>query len=112
MQPLMTYKYELTRSSSILKAQDSLLKKLDVTGVARDRGSTISGRTTSDSLAALVNVVDFYEAKIGHTRSASQALRTVAQEIDRDGLQGIEEGRDLEIRSCVELHLSAARPSI
>ena len=68
-------------------------------GVARGRGSAISGRTASESLAMLVKVVDFYEAKIGHTRSANQALRTVAQEVDRDGLQGIEEGRDLEIRS-------------
>ena len=89
-----------------------MLKKLDLTGAARERGSTISGRTTSESLTTLVNVVDFYEAKIGHTRSANQALRTVAQEIDKDGLQGIEEGRDLEIRSWVEFHLSAARLSI
>ena len=59
-----------------------------------------------------MNVVDFYEAKIGHTRSANQALRTVAQEIDRDGLQGIEEGRDLEIRSWVEFYFSVAHPSI
>lgn len=77
------------------------MKKLDATGAARERGSTISGRTTSDSLIALVDVVDFYESKIGHTRSANQALRTVAQEIDRDGLQGVEESRDLEIRSWV-----------
>jgi hypothetical protein len=70
-----------------------------VAGAARERGSTISGHTTSESLSLLVNVVDFYEAKVGHTRSANQALRTVAQEIDRDGLQGIEEGRELEIRS-------------
>jgi len=76
------------------------LKKLDVTDTARERGSAISGRTTSDSLTTLVKVVDFYEAKIGHTRSANQALRTVAQEIDKDGLQGVEEGRDLEIRSA------------
>ena len=81
-------------------------------GVTRGRGSAISGRMTSETLTTLVNVVDFYEAKIGHTRSANQALRTVAQEIDRDGLQGVEEGRDLEIRSWVEFHLSAARPSI
>ena len=95
-----------------MKSQDALLKKLDATGAARGRVSTISGRTTSDSLTALVNVVDFYESKIGHTRSANQALRTVAQEIDRDGLQGVEESRDLEIRSWVEFHLSAARPSV
>lgn len=88
------------------------MKKLDVMGVTRGRGSAISGRMTSETLTTLVNVVDFYEAKIGHTRSANQALRTVAQEIDRDGLQGVEEGRDLEIRSWVEFHLSAARPSI
>ena len=81
-------------------------------GAARERGSTISGRTSSDSLTALVNVVDFYESKIGHTRSATQALRTVAQEIDKDGLQGVEESRDLEIRSWVEFHLSAAHPLI
>ena len=79
-------------------------------GSARERGSTISGRTTSDSLTALVGVVNFYESKIGHTRSANQALRTVAQEIDRDGLKGVEESRDLEIRSWVEFHLSAVRP--
>jgi len=97
--------YELTRSSSIFRSQDSLLKKLDVTGAARERGSAISGRTTSDSLATLINVVDFYEAKIGQTRSANQALRTVAHEIDRDGLQGVEEGRDVEIRSWVELSI-------
>ena len=78
------------------------MKKLDVTSVARGRGSAVSGRTTSESLTTLVNVADFYEAKIGHTRSANQALRTVAQEIDRDGLQGVEEGRDLEIRSWVD----------
>ena len=80
-----------------------MLKKLDVAGAARERGSAISGRTTSDSLTTLINVVDFYEAKIGQTRSANQALRTVAHEIDRDGLQGVEEGRDVEIRSWVEL---------
>lgn len=79
------------------------MKKLDVTGATRERGSGISGRTVSDSLIALINVVDFYEAKIGQTRSANQALRTVAHEIDRDGLQGVEEGRDLEIRLWVEL---------
>ena len=88
------------------------MKKLDVVGAARERGSTISGRTTSDSLTTLVNVVDYYEAKIGHTRSANQALRTVAQEIDRDGLRGVEEGRDLEIRSWVEFHLSVTRSFI
>ena len=87
------------------------MKKLEVAGAARERGSTISGRTTSESLTALVSVVDYYEAKIGHTRSANQALRTVAQEIDRDGLQGVGEGRDLEIRSWVFL-LSSARLSI
>lgn len=97
---LHEFVYELTRSSSILKSQDSLLKKLDVTGMSRERRSTISGRTTSDSLTVLVTVVDFYEAKIGHTRSASQALRTVAQEIDRDGLRGVDENQDLEIRSA------------
>lgn len=90
--------YELTRSSSILKSQDSILKKLDGTATPRERGSAISVRTTSDSLTTLINVVDFYEAKIGQTRSASQALRAVAHEIDRDGLQGVE-GRDVEIRS-------------
>ena len=75
------------------------MKKLDVGSVARERGSTISGRTTSESLTLLVDVVDFYEAKVGHTRSANQALRTVGQEIDRDGLRGIEGGRELEIKS-------------
>jgi hypothetical protein len=80
-----------------------LLKKLDVTGATRERSSGVSGRTVSDSLIVLINVVDFYEAKIGQTRSANQALRTVAHEIDRDGLQGVEEGRDLEIRLWVEL---------
>jgi len=75
-----------------------LLKDLDAEGSARGRGSTVSGRTTSDSLTGLINVIDFYESKIGHTRSANQALRTVAQEIDRDGLQGVEESRDSEIR--------------
>ena len=94
-----------------LKSQDSLLKKLDVTATAREKGSAISGRTTSDSLTTLINVVDLYEAKIGQTRSANQALRTVAHEIDRDGLQGVE-GRGVEIRSWVELLLSAVRPSI
>jgi len=79
-------------------------------GVVRGRGSAISGRTTSESLTTLVNVVDFYEEKIGHTRSATQALRTVAQEVDRDGLQGVEEGRDLEIRSWVGFHLSTRSP--
>lgn len=103
--------YELTRSSSILKSQDSLLKKVDITGAARERGSAISGRTTADSLTMLITVVDFYEAKIGQTRSANQALRTVAQEIDRDGLQGVEEGRDVEIRSWVELLLPAVHQS-
>ena len=78
------------------------MNKLDVSGRARERGSAISGRTTSDSLTTLINVVDFYEAKIGQTRSANQALRTVAHEIDRDGLQGVEEGRDVEIRPWVE----------
>ncbi|KAF9786843.1 hypothetical protein BJ322DRAFT_1052283 [Thelephora terrestris] len=97
---LHEFVYELTRSSSILKSQDSLLKKPELAGGARERGSTISGHTTSESLTVLVNVVEFYETKIGHTRSANQALRTVAQEIDKDGLQGVEEGRDLEIRSA------------
>lgn len=101
--------YELTRFSSILRSQDSLLKKLDVMSVARGRGSAISWHTTTESLVTLVNVVEFYETKIGHTRSANQALRTVAQEVDRDGLQGVEEGRDFEIRSWVGFHLSAAR---
>ena len=87
------------------------MKKVDITGAARERGSAISGRTTADSLTMLITVVDFYEAKIGQTRSANQALRTVAQEIDRDGLQGVEEGRDVEIRSWVELLLSAVHQS-
>ena len=78
---------------------------MEITGTARERGSAISGRTASESLTTLINVVDIYEGKIGHTRSANQALRTVAQEIDRDGLQGVEEGRDSEIRSWVGFHL-------
>lgn len=85
------------------------MKRLDVTGAARERGSGISWRTTSESLTVLVNVVDFYEGKIGHTRSANQALRTVVQEIDRDGLQGVEEGRDSDIRSWVYFCLFAVR---
>ena len=87
------------------------MKKPELAGGARERGSTISGHTTSESLTVLVNVVEFYETKIGHTRSANQALRTVAQEIDKDGLQGVEEGRDLEIRSWVVFNLFAAHQS-
>ena len=45
------------------------------------------GRIISDSLTALINIVDFHEAGIGHTRLANQALRTAAREIDEDGLQ-------------------------
>ncbi|KAJ7293157.1 hypothetical protein C8J57DRAFT_1268248 [Mycena rebaudengoi] len=89
--------YELVRSSSILESQLSLLKTLALPQSGRPI-SWSSEQPPEALLARLLSTTEFYKTKVAeaHARSARSALRVVAEDIDRDGLHFLAEGRDTE----------------
>jgi hypothetical protein len=54
----------------------------------------------------LISVVDYYEEKIGSVKSAKEAMRRVAREVDKDGLFGIRDIPDVDGR----LYVAASLP--
>lgn len=52
----------------------------------------------SIALPRLLSVASFYEEKVGaaHSRSAKEAMRVVARQIDQDGLFGVGDGETEE----------------
>ncbi|THV07535.1 hypothetical protein K435DRAFT_741871 [Dendrothele bispora CBS 962.96] len=94
---LYEFMYELVRSVSTLEKQATLLKTLSVPHSPRRSSSSFSRNTdnATGSLTNILNAIRFYEEKIkeARARTANQAMRVVAREIDRDGIHGQREGR-------------------
>ncbi|KAI5835984.1 hypothetical protein K523DRAFT_259495 [Schizophyllum commune Tattone D] len=91
--------YELVRSADSLKKQAPLLKDLALPQRSSSRRRSLNTElTAAEKLARILNCVEFYATKIseGRARSANQAMRIVAREVDADGLQGVGDGAELE----------------
>ncbi|KAL1757320.1 hypothetical protein FB107DRAFT_209616 [Schizophyllum commune] len=105
---LHVFIYELVRSADSLKKQAPLLKDLALPPRSSSRRRSLNTElTTAEKLARILNCVELYATKIseGRARSANQAMRIVAREVDADGLQGVGDGAELE-PPCVSLSLS------
>ncbi|KAL1722164.1 hypothetical protein EV715DRAFT_193415 [Schizophyllum commune] len=105
---LHVFIYELVRSADSLKKQAPLLKDLALPPRSSSRRRSLNTEpTAAEKLARILNCVEFYATKIseGRARSANQAMRIVAREVDADGLQGVGDGAELE-PPCVSLSLS------
>ncbi|KAA1467980.1 DUF1741-domain-containing protein [Dentipellis sp. KUC8613] len=78
--------YEFMRSALVLRKQQSLLKKLSSKVVAADDQAV-------GALSRLLEVADFYQAKVGDVRirSANDAMRVVAKDVEQDGIHGVKE---------------------
>ncbi|KAF5384911.1 hypothetical protein D9615_001292 [Tricholomella constricta] len=89
--------YELVRSSAILKNQASLLKVLTVP--QPDPRQTTWIKKSTDALASILEIVDFYERRVNEAgaRTAKAAMSVVAKEIEVDGLHAVKALRELEI---------------
>lgn len=86
------------RSSEILKKQAILLYSLALPGSANEqRGSWITEQPT-DTLAYILEITAFYEDRISKAgaRTAKEAMRVVAKEIEADGLHGAKISREME----------------
>ncbi|KAJ6604834.1 hypothetical protein DFH09DRAFT_1123914 [Mycena vulgaris] len=96
-QSIHQFVYELVRSSSILKAQLSLLKALELPQTAQ-RKSWTTEQPSEVLLERLLSTTEFYQTKVAeaHAQSAKGAMRVVAGEIDRDGLHGMKDVRETE----------------
>ncbi|THH13581.1 hypothetical protein EW146_g6658 [Bondarzewia mesenterica] len=77
--------YELVRSASALRKQQVLLKSLALPS-ASSVGSNASG-----ALSRLLTVASYYQEKVGaaQARSANQAMRVVAKNVEQDGIHGL-----------------------
>ncbi|KAJ7631175.1 hypothetical protein FB45DRAFT_917728 [Roridomyces roridus] len=97
-QTIHQFVYELVRSSSVLEAQLSLLKALALPQAAERRTSWTDEQPAEMLLARLLGTTEFYQKKVAESRSQSAkgAMRVVAAEIDRDGLQGMRDFRETE----------------
>ncbi|KAI5898035.1 uncharacterized protein SCHCODRAFT_02487077 [Schizophyllum commune H4-8] len=96
---LHVFIYELVRSADSLKKQAPLLKDLALPPRTSSRRRSLNTElTAAEKLARILNCVEFYATKIseGRARSANQAMRIVAREVDADGLQGVGDGAELE----------------
>ncbi|KAI4528315.1 DUF1741-domain-containing protein [Schizophyllum commune Loenen D] len=96
---LHVFIYELVRSADSLKKQAPLLKDLALPQRSSSRRRSLNTElTAAEKLARILNCVEFYATKIseGRARSANQAMRIVAREVDADGLQGVGDGAELE----------------
>ncbi|KAJ7207390.1 hypothetical protein B0H12DRAFT_1158810 [Mycena haematopus] len=96
-QAIHQFVYELVRSAPIFEAQVSLLKTLALPQAER-RSSWTTEQPAEVILARLLNSIQFYQTKVteAHAQSAKGAMRVVAAELDRDGLQGMKEARETE----------------
>ncbi|KAL1737414.1 hypothetical protein EV714DRAFT_266217 [Schizophyllum commune] len=96
---LHVFIYELVRSADSLEKQAPLLKDLALPPRSSSRRRSLNTElTAAEKLARILNCVEFYATKIsdGRARSANQAMRIVAREVDADGLQGVGDGAELE----------------
>ncbi|KAJ7070877.1 hypothetical protein C8F01DRAFT_1108188 [Mycena amicta] len=85
--------YELVRSSSILSAQLSLLQTLSNPHAQERRASLTTEQPAEVILTRLLSFTEFYQNKVteSNAHSANRAMRVVASEIERDGLQGLKD---------------------
>ena len=84
--------YELVRSAPALRKLKIMLRSLAVPN------SSSLDESPSNALSRLITAATYYEEKIAsaQSRTASQALRVVARNIDRDGIYGLIHDSQLE----------------
>ncbi|KAF8078888.1 hypothetical protein FPV67DRAFT_1558084 [Lyophyllum atratum] len=89
--------YELVWSSSILKSQTSLLHSLTVQ--QPDPRQAIWINRSTDALASILEIVEFYEYKVSQAgaRTARAAMGVVAKEIEVDGLHAPKTLRESQV---------------
>ncbi|KAF5368476.1 hypothetical protein D9758_002263 [Tetrapyrgos nigripes] len=94
---LHEFVYELVRSTSTLDKQATLLQTLSIPHSPRKSSRTTVTENAAALLSSILSTVHFYEQKItdARARSANQAMKVLAREIDRDGLHGSKEGHEL-----------------
>lgn len=78
--------YELVRSAPALRKLKTMLRSLAVPN------SSSLDESPSNALSRLITAATYYEEKIAsaQSRTASQALRVVAKNIDQDGIHGLD----------------------
>jgi hypothetical protein len=85
--------YELVRNSTILEKQEGILKSLEVPP------------HKEEALRYIVDVTSYYNKKISATganlKAASDAMRIIVQEVERNGLHRPENAAEKEPR-CVK----------
>ena len=91
---MLFWQYELVRSSTIIKHQQSVLNSLAMPDFSQRRTPTV-GNGTTESLSHLISTVDYYEAKLGNVSSAQQAMKALAREVDKDGLVRVKDLLDV-----------------
>lgn len=95
---MLCLQYELVRSSAVLKKQASLLQSLALPRTTSHRRPSWVSEHPADTLAHILTVTDFYEAKIrlAGARSAKDAMRVVAKEIEAEGLHQVANSQEIE----------------
>lgn len=75
-----------------------VLKRLSVPQPELYRRNSLGAEQPSDILNRIVTTTQFYEQKVAHAnaRTAKDAMRVVAREIEADGLYGVKEAREME----------------
>lgn len=94
---MVNSQYELVRSSEILKRQDIVLKTVALPDPDLATNSWTNDKSV-DILMYILDIVAFYEGKVGlaGNRSAKEAMRGVAKEIEINGLQKTKIRREME----------------
>ena len=81
--------YEVVFSADVFRKQQALLEKLSSPHpTSPSKRSSVAQSRASQALANILAVARHYETKLSEAsiRSASQGLRAVAKEIEKDGL--------------------------
>ncbi|EGO31042.1 hypothetical protein SERLADRAFT_344288, partial [Serpula lacrymans var. lacrymans S7.9] len=90
--------YELVRSSSVLAKKKSVLKTLGMPIAPSNRRASMRSDSAGKALAHLLLVVEFYENKLtaAGSKTATDAMRVVAREIEKEGLHGVDSSQETD----------------
>lgn len=84
--------YELIRfADGIRKLRADVRDSVMVVSSPSNRTTWVSKRTSEERLSNIIDIVSFYENKISNAKAgtAKDAMRVVAQDIERQGLHGV-----------------------
>lgn len=92
-------KYELVRSSDIVRKQTGILQTLTAPGSV-DRRTSLRSESASKSLRRVLSVISYYEEEISRSgaQTAKESLRLVARLVDEEGVQGVQDRHEEDPR--------------